>query len=250
MKRIIKIVSYSMLFLVLGTSSILSQELITSEVTPSSKNGLTGFSSAVSGGWAIVASPQKDVSGEKSLGGVTFYQLTDGQWKISQQVLPSDISELGSFGSSLAIEGNTAVISAIGDHQGGLFSGAVYVYNYDYLQGSWIQVAKLKASDVAIGKRFGHSVALKNDLIVVGAYNADGNELKSGAAYAFQKVEDAWIETQKIYAVNGKANDYFGHQVHVLDENRIAIGAYNADGAEERSGAVYIFNRPGSNWVE
>ena len=236
MKRIVKIVSYSVLILVLGTTTISSQELITSEVIPSSENGLTGFSSAVSGGWAIVSSPQKDANGKKSSGGVTFYQLTEGQWKIAQQVLPTDISELGSFGSSLAIQGNTAVISAIGDHQGGLFSGAVYVYNYDYLLGKWRLVAKLKASDVAIGKRFGHSVALKDDLIVVGAYNADGNEAKSGAAYVFQKIEGLWSESHKIYATEGKTNDYFGHQVHIISENHIAIGAYNADGAEERSG--------------
>lgn len=239
-----------MLFLVLGTMTVLSQELISSEATRPTENGLTGFSSAVSGGWAIVSSPQKDVNDKKSLGGVTFYQLTEGQWKIAQQVLPSSISELGSFGSSLAIQGSTAVISATGDHQGGLFSGAVYVYSYDYLQSSWVQVAKLKASDTSIGKRFGHSVALKDDVIVVGAYNADGNETKSGAAYVFQKIEGAWVESQKIYATSGKSNDYFGHQVHILNEGNIAIGAYNADGAEERSGAVYVFKNSGSDWIQ
>lgn len=249
MKALQKIITV-LFCITLGVHTVFSQDLITHESISPSANGLTGFSSAVSGGWAIVASPQKDVSGKKSLGGVTFFQLTDGQWKIFQEVLPSDISELGSFGSSLAIEGNTAVISAAGDHQSGLFSGAVYVYKYDYLQASWIQTAKLKASDAGIGKRFGHAVDLYNDMILVGSYNADGNEAKSGAAYVFQRTDSGWQEQQKITATQGKTNDYFGHQVHILDENHVAIGAYNADGAAERSGAVYIFQKSNNTWSE
>lgn len=249
MKTLQKIITV-IFCITLGVHTVDSQDLINHEAVSPTANGLTGFSSAVSGGWAMVASPQKDVNGKKSLGGVTFFQLTDGQWKIFQEVLPTDISELGSFGASLAIEGNTAIISAAGDHESGLFSGAVYVYNYDFLQASWVQTAKLKASDAGIGKRFGHSVDLYNDMVVVGSYNGDGNEAKSGVAYVFEKTENGWQEQQKIAAAQGKSNDYFGHQVHILDENHVAVGAYNADGVAERSGAVYIFKKSNSSWAE
>jgi hypothetical protein len=248
MKTIIKYIT--VFCFVLGTSIVISQESIPYEEMTPVENALTGISSAVSGGWAVVASPQKDNVGKKSAGGVTFYRLTDGQWKQFQEVLPSDASELGNFGTSVALDGTTAVISAVGDHQGALFSGAVYVYNYDYLQESWVQTAKLKASDVGMGKRYGHCVDILGDMIVVGAYNADGNETKSGAGYVYKKMDDEWIERQKLFTEDGKSNDYFGHHVKILNENYVAVGAYNTDGAEERSGAVYIFKQIEGIWVE
>ena len=67
---------------VLGTNTALSQELIPHEPLTPVKNGLAGISSAISGGWAVVASPQKDNGTQRKVGGVTFYRLTDGQWKI------------------------------------------------------------------------------------------------------------------------------------------------------------------------
>lgn len=235
---------------VLGTPSALSQELIPHEPMTPAKNGLVGISSAVSGGWAVVATPQKDNGLKKGVGGVAFYHLTDGQWKLFQQVVPDNASQLGNFGTSVAIDGTTAVISSIGDHQGKLFSGAVYVYNYDYLQESWTQTAKLKASDLGIGKRYGQSVDILGDMIVVGSYNADGSETKSGAGYVYKRVNNTWQEQQKLFANAGRSNDYFGHHVKILNENYIAVGAYNMDGAEERSGAVFIFKQSEGNWVE
>lgn len=239
-----------MFCIVLGTSTVLSQETIPFQATTPVKGGLTGISSAISGGWAIVASPQKDGGTKKGVGGVTFYRLMDGEWKIFQEVLPSDASELGNFGMSVAIDGNTAVITAIGDHQSALFSGAMYVYDYDYLQESWVQTAKLKASDLGIGKRYGQSVDILEDMIVVGSYNADGAAVKSGAAYVYTRTNQVWTETQKLFPASGLGNDYFGHKVQILNENYIAVGAYNADGAAERSGAVYIFKQTEGSWSE
>ena len=235
---------------VLGTNTVFSQESIPYEAMTPVKNGLTGVTSAVSGGWAIVASPQKDNGTRKGVGGVTFYQLSDGQWNIFQEVLPNTASELGNFGTSVAIDGNTAVITAIGDHQGALFSGAVYVYNYDFLQKSWELTTKLKASDLGIGKRYGQSVDILEDVIVVGSYNADGATTKSGAVYIYKRVNDEWQEQQKLFAGTGQSNDYFGHHIKILNNNYLAIGAYNADGAEERSGVVYVFKQIEGNWIE
>lgn len=236
--------------MVLGAITVNAQDLIPHETPGSVENGLAGFSSAVSGGWAIVASPQRDNQSKKLAGGVTFYQLTEGQWKIFQEVLPSDISELGNFGMSVAIDGTTAAITAIGDHQSALFSGAVYIYEYDYLQESWIQTAKLKASDVGIGKRYGQSVDIRGDRVVVGSYNADGAVTKSGAGYVYQRADGTWQQAQKLFTSGGESNDYFGHHVKILNDEYIAVGAYNATGAEERAGAVYIFKLVEGVWTE
>ena len=157
---------------------------------------------------------------------------------------------MGNFGASVAIDGTTVVITAIGDHEGALFSGALYVYNYDFLEESWKLTTKLKASDLGMGKRYGQSVDILNDMIVVGSYNADGMTTKSGAVYVYTRTDNGWSQAHKLFSNSGVSNDYFGHHVKILNDNYIAIGSYNADGAAERSGVVHIFKKVEDIWTE
>lgn len=242
----------STLLLLALSYSTKAQEFITYEEITPVEHALTGFATAISGEWAIVTSPQKDVEGDQSVGGATFYQKTANGWIIAQEVLPTDATPLSNFGMSVDMDGNTAIISSIGDSENGLFSGAVYVYTYN--DTSWVQTGKLKASDAGMGHRFGHAVSIVGDVIAVGAYQADGNENKSGAVYVFENTESGWQEIQKIYATEGQSHDYFGYSLDVLatSENTtiISVGAYNATGAAERSGAVFIFEQEESGWVQ
>ncbi|MBN1581663.1 MAG: FG-GAP repeat protein, partial [Anaerolineae bacterium] len=62
---------------------------------------------------------------------------------------------------------------------------AVYPLTVDPLLTS--QVAKLTASDGAIGDQFGRSVAISGDTIVVGAWQDDDDGDTSGSAYVFAR---------------------------------------------------------------
>ena len=55
--------------------------------------------------------------------------------------------------------------------------------------------AKLTAADGAVSDRFGYSVAVHGDTVVVGAYWHDqsGKITKSGAAYVFTKPDGGWV---------------------------------------------------------
>jgi len=245
MKRNYKLHYITLFFIVI--SSLQSQEQVSSyEVTPV-ENALHGFATSVSESWALVSAPQKDINSKQSIGSVVFYKLTGGEWSFFQEVSPDELEEFANFGMSLDIDGTTAVISCFGDHVNGLFSGAVYVYEFDNQENTWTLQTKLKASDASIGTNFGNSVSIDNDLIAIGAQNAEGNATKSGAVYVFEKLDSGWIETKKIVASDGEKNDYFGHQVDIIDENSISVGAYNADGKEERSGVVYIYQKNDAN---
>lgn len=74
------------------------------------------------------------------------------------------------FGWSVAVDGDTAVVSTYRDDR---VKGAAYVYIRR--SGTWSQVAKLTASDGAAGGRFGYSIAMDGDSVVVGAAANDGN---------------------------------------------------------------------------
>jgi hypothetical protein len=50
---------------------------------------------------------------------------------------------------------------------------------------TWTQQAKLLASDGALADKFGYSVAISGNTIVVGAYNDDAPLSNGGSAYVF-----------------------------------------------------------------
>ena len=132
--------------------------------------------------------------------------------------------------------------------------GSVHVYHHE-LDGSWVFVQKLSNSDQDDYDRFGWSVAIDGDLIVVGAYREDHNvvdaELLSnaGSAYIFER-DDAgvWNQVQKIVAADRTEEDEFGYSVAIHNEV-IVIGAHHnstdAAGAnfDYHAGAAYIFER-------
>jgi hypothetical protein len=82
------------------------------------------------------------------------------------------------------------------------------------LDGSnWIET-KLIASDVASLDRFGISVAVDGDTVVVGAWGDDDNGSNSGSAYVYRFDGSNWIET-KLIASDGASLDYYGQCVAV-----------------------------------
>ena len=69
------------------------------------------------------------------------------------------------FGYSVAIDGDTIVIGAYGAGTG----GAVYILRTTDGGATYVQVAKLTASDAAADDLFGSSVAIAGNTVVIGA---------------------------------------------------------------------------------
>jgi hypothetical protein len=82
------------------------------------------------------------------------------------------------FGYSVSVSGDTVVVGAYGDDDGGSSSGSAYVFVRD--AGMWSQEAKLTASDHEAFDRFGYSVSVSGDKVVVGAYTDDDSATSSG----------------------------------------------------------------------
>ena len=98
---------------------------------------------------------------------------------------------------------------------------------------------KLLAADGAAQDYFGISVAATADdsTIVVGATGDDDKGSSSGSVYIFTKqANGSYLETQKLVASDGRANDGFGHSV-AISNTSVFIGAYN----HLSKGAVYVY---------
>jgi len=120
------------------------------------------------------------------------------------KLVASDAAAGDDFGYSVAIDGNTVVIGATGAGTG----GAVYVLRTTDGGATYVEVAKLTASDAAAGDAFGRSVAIDGSTIVVGAYYKSSG---TGAVYIFSTTDGWTTHTEiKLTAADAAANDKLG----------------------------------------
>ncbi len=107
---------------------------------------------------------------------------------------------------------------------------------------------KLVAHDGAELDQFGASVAISGDWAAVGAPGRDDRGSVSGAVYMFRKSTGRWRFSQKLLANDGMAGDAFSSLS--IYNNYLAIGATRARYNGIASGAVYIFKRMDTAWVQ
>ena len=147
------------------------------------------------------------------------------------------------FGTSIAVDENIIVVADPFDYDNGMNAGAVYVYERNDV-GNWFLVKKVLSSDGAAGDNFGYSVAVSENVMVVGApYDTnDDNGKDSGSVYIFERNKGGannWGQVKKILASNGVSGDFFGASVTTVKDT-VVVGAY---GKEFNSGLVYVFER-------
>jgi hypothetical protein len=109
---------------------------------------------------------------------------------------------------------------------------------------------KLAPADAQANGRFGVSVALDNDLALVGANPYDGS-YGAGSAYLFhQSNNSAWRQLAKLTPSDGQIGDGFGNAV-ALSGSTAIIGAVADSGSGPRSGSVYVYQALEPNsWTE
>lgn len=170
----------------------------------------------------------------------------------------NDSSQLAaSFGSATAVSGNTMVVGSLARDTSVADAGRVFVYERDSGTGlPWGQVIQFSGSDSVANDRFGESVAIDGNLMVIGAPGADAAANNAGAAYVFRRDAanaNSWIQVAKLIppVVNGSGGDAFGSAV-AIDNLTILVGAPNANltGAA-RSGRAFMYGSTnnGSSWT-
>jgi hypothetical protein len=141
------------------------------------------------------------------------------------------------FGFAVAISGATAAIGAPTTEGDAEDAGAVYLFARDAESGAWTLDQTLAAEDAEMGGRFGLTMDLAGDVLVVGASNGPG------AVYVFERDGDApWTQVQKLVPDDIEAGDAFGFDV-ATDGETIFAGAPLSD--PEGQGSAYAFERTG-----
>jgi hypothetical protein len=199
-----------------------------------------GISVAIDGNTAVVGAYQNDSNGS-DCGAAYVYELSGSQWLKRQKLTALDGYPGDQFGRSVAIEGNTIVVGSYYGDSNEPNTGSAYVFSR--LGGVWTQQQKLVAPDATPNDRFGCSVAIDNNTIVIGAYRDDNF---TGSAYVFTRTGPSWVFQQKITASDAQSGDNFGYSV-AIDNNTIIIGAPNW---RTPIGSAYVFTRSEQFWSQ
>ena len=212
-----------------------------------------GSSVAIDGNTALVGSVNDTtLIGNYIQGSVYVFTNTGGVWTQVQKLTPNEAPADDGFGTSVAIDGDTALIGAAWNDIGANpDQGSTYVFARN--GGMWTQQQKLTASDGAATDLFGIAVALSGDVAVVGAPLAEiGANENQGSAYVFTRSGGVWTEQQKLTGSNGLSQDNFGTSVSLSVDTALigAPGIYDSEGGPETPGAAYVFTGNGGLWTE
>jgi len=207
-----------------------------------------GYSVSVSGNSAVIGTYLDDDAGADA-GCAYVFEKADGVWTEIAKLTASDAVSNHWFGFSAAISNDVIVVGAYRDNGD---QGAAYVFEKP--MSGWVnmtETGKLTASDGVGSDKFGTTVSISNDQIVIGSSEDDDNGANSGSVYVFEKPVSGWIsmtETAKLISSDGNGSDLFGYSVSISD-NSIVIGAHLNDQIGGDAGAAYIFEKPVGGWV-
>ncbi|NQT53341.1 FG-GAP repeat protein [bacterium] len=126
--------------------------------------------------------------------------------RLQAGLLAPDGEEGDWFGTSVAVEGDTAIVGAYQDDDR---RGSAYVFQHG--ASGWRAVAKLVAADGQKQDGFGWTVGLSGSRAVIGAWHHDAER---GAAYVFERDKGGkgqWRQTGKLALDPGIPGDRFGY---------------------------------------
>ena len=185
-----------------------------------------GYSVAISDNYAIVGSKLDDTNNNTNTGSAYIFNVQTGTQL--HKLTAIDREAWDEFGKSVAISGNYVIVGAWYSDDAGEKSGSAYIFNVQ----TGTQLHKLVASDDAVDDRFGMSVAISGNYVIVGApWNDDGGS-NSGSAYIFNVQTGAQLH--KLTANDAAAGDEFGASASISGNYAIVGARYDDDAGEKK----------------
>lgn len=157
---------------------------------------------------------------------------------LEQQAFAEGGASWDRFGTAVALSGDTLLVGAATADRGATDSGSAYVFVKS--AGVWTRQAELLPNAPLYVAKFGLSVAIENDLAVVGSLEG---------AYVYERTGGAWSAPTRLIQDDSVRFDFFGSAVSV-SAGRILVGAYKEDDGGDDSGNAYVYVKSGGAWIE
>ncbi len=216
-----------------------------------------GFAVAVYETIAVIGAPFEDSQGVNAGAAYVFERALDApdQWHQVTMLTPTNpgLNPGDAFGVAVAVSDDTVFISAHTGDGSDADSGIVYVFSRN--QGGsdqWGQIKILTGTHSTDGDRFGTSVAVNGDPVIVGAPYNDYQGSDAGLAYVFARNQggaDNWGQIAVLTTTRTEKGDLFGQDV-ALSRDTAIVGAPLNDIEGTNTGAAYIFERNAGGMLE
>ena len=194
----------------------------------------------------VSLSGNRALVGARNLGVAFVYRETDNGWEQEAVLRPDQKPVERTFGSSVSLDGDRALVGA--EFENGVVpgSGAAFVFAFD--GAAWTQEARLVPDSGAFGDRFGYSVSLDGGRALVGAYGVDSF---TGTVHVFARNGSDWSLEDTLTAADAQIQSRFGFSVS-LDGDRALVGnLIDASlGSPQLPGSAYVFERNGDSWSQ
>jgi len=208
-------------------------------------NQYFGASQQVSGDWMIVGESHDNTHGVNA-GIVTFIRISDGA---TQNPTITGIGAGDQFGTSVAIDGNVAIVGGPYANDGTNDTGAAVIFRFDGT--NW--AAEHRIDGVAADDRFGVSVDIDGDVAVIGATHHDvGATADAGEVAIYRHNGTSWALDHTHNDSTPVADDHFGENV-ALDGDIVIIGATDLDNGVfvDRGSVMFLVYDSGTtSWVQ
>ncbi|MCH9015440.1 MAG: choice-of-anchor B family protein [Gemmatimonadetes bacterium] len=200
-----------------------------------------GVTISMKGGHAMIAATRQD----SARGSVYVFGLDEesGAWQEQSKLDPADLEPDDRFGSTILLEDGFALI---GSGRPNNRAGSVHSFELDGESGEWTESTTLVPFDASANLRFGTSVALGGNDVLVGAPGASG---RTGTIYIMTwDPEAGYTSAVKLMSASASGGDFFAGQLAA--DGDLAVAALN--GADFGAGKAAVLERNSTTgmWAE
>ena len=142
-----------------------------------------GGAVAIGGDFALVGARWRNGSSSATGGVYVFQRQPDGSWIETEILTASDEGNNHQFGNAIDMDGDLAVIGAVGDWHAGPYTGSAYVFQRT--GSDWTEIAKLIDQEAENNDDFGTSVSICGNRVIVGEPRDKEFGVDSGSATIF-----------------------------------------------------------------
>jgi hypothetical protein len=183
-------------------------------------------------------------------GSVCMFRHNGSSWVSQAKLLDPTPATQEYFGTSVSVYDNRVVIGCpLDDVAGDYNEGSASIFEYNGT--SWIFKQKIDGIAGFQGQdfKFGYSVSMSGDYILVGAPEEDVylQYEKQGSAWFFHYDGSSWVFSAKVYNEKEQPGDEFGYSVS-LSGNYALVGTRYDDIKHYEGGSANIYKRVGSGW--
>ena len=194
----------------------------------------SNFGSKIAAGSDVVAIAEMTtpVGGEPTGPGKVY--VFDLEWNLISTLSSPDTESNKDFGCSIAVSGDHIVVGeSIKKVDGKERAGSAYLFT---VEGELLQTYKAPVPEE--GGRFGGSVAIRDDLILIGEWEADVEDADEGRAYLYDT--DGQL-LQSLESTEVQVNSEFGHAVAISGETLVINQVCATVDGVSRAGKAYLY---------